>query len=132
MKQEVLGNYRIGLEMVQVALREGDGGEFYYFPEDGSTPRIVIGADNEFEDVLGVLIHEVGELSMCRLGLRYMGSEDMSNDHSGYLFVLTHPQFSDVCNRLAYAIATVQKDLKKAWKKWHKAEKVVAETESVQ
>jgi hypothetical protein len=129
MRIEVLGHYRIGLEIVQVDLREGDGGEFYYFPENGTSPRIVIGADEDFEGVLAVLIHEVAELSMCRLGLRFIGSEDLSNDHSGYLFVLSHPQFSDICNRLALAIVTIQKDLQKAWKKWHKPEKEVAKVE---
>jgi len=128
MKEKVVGFYRIGLENVQVCMRDGDGGEFYYFPDNGSLPKIVIGADGEFEEVLAVFIHEVMEISMCRLGLRYIGSEDMSNDHSGYLFVLNHPQFSDICNRLALAIVMIQKDIKKLWKNWHKKEEEVEKT----
>lgn len=123
MEQVVIGNYIIGHDSVEVILREGDGGEFWFIPDLGKSPRIKVGADADWECLLGTFIHEVTELSMAKKQLRYLASEDLSNDHSGYLFIMTHVEFSDCCNRMAEAMVAAQKDLKKAWKAWHKAKR---------
>lgn len=122
MRQEIVGTYEIGYEQCQIVLREGTGGEFYFIPESGSIPRIKIGADYErWSDVVTVLLHEVFELSMERQRCRYEVSSDTARDHSAYMFMLPHVQFSDVCAKAAECITPALPALAKAWNKWKKS-----------
>lgn len=119
MKQIVVGIYSLGYEAIELVIREGNGGEFYNRPGKGQVPRIKIGADvDAWKDVVSVFLHECFEFIFNRLQCRYEKSYDMGADASGYLYVATHPQFSDVCARVGEGVATALPDLSKAWKKW--------------
>lgn len=124
MKQVIVGVYEIGWEQVQVVLREGTGGEFYSIPEKGSLARIKIGADyRNWNDVVAVLLHEASELMYDRLQCRYMATNHLAGDHTGYLFMANHAQFSDVCWKVGELAANCLPDLQKAWKRWGDAAK---------
>lgn len=121
MKQKIIGVYPIGMSQVQLVLRGGTGGEYYVFPEKGSLARIKVGADQEqWRDVVGVLLHEAFEYTAMHLALRYAPAPDLSKDNGNYLFVMTHTQFSDVCARSGEFISCCLPDLGKAWDKWKK------------
>lgn len=122
-KQKIVGIYYAGFEQFELVLREGDGAEFYAVPEHGENkiPRIKIGADQgKWDDVIAVLLHEVQELIIFRLRGRYSPSDGISIDHAAYLFILTHPEFSELCKRTAEFISDALPDLAKAWKEWKK------------
>lgn len=118
-KQKVVGTYELGSEMVQLVLREGDGGEFYFLPGDQPCPRIKIGADYKlWADVVHVLLHESFEFCAARLACRWWQSDLDTQDHSQYLFALDHRQFDECCCRTAGFLTRALPDLATAWKKW--------------
>lgn len=124
MKQVIIGTYYMGAEYVQIVLRDGDGAEFYITPEHGKVPRMKIGADRDnWHDIVAALLHEALELCMFRLKCRYSPSNDFTNDHSAYLFIMDHCQFTDMCCRAGEFLSECEKDLRKAWRKWKKESK---------
>lgn len=119
LKQVVIGKYELGYEKVQLVLRDGYGGEFYHLPGDIDCPRIKVGADHaEWWKVLTALFHEVGELAASRIGCRFSHADEVANDVHAYLFVMTHPQFSEIQGMTADFVARCWNDLKEAWEKW--------------
>jgi hypothetical protein len=120
MKERVVGIFSLGNDQIELVLREGTGGEFYAVPGKGKIPRIAIGADKEGVEVLSTVIHEVFEFSTFRNHCRYDPSGDYSNDHSAYLFVMSHPQLSDCCGHLAVFLNKALPELEKSWKAWKK------------
>lgn len=116
-KQRVIGTYYMGTESVNLVLRNGTGGEFYLTPELGSVARIKVGMDyDEWNKVVSVLLHEATELAYERMRARYELSGVGSGDHSSYLFVISHVNFSDACTYVAEFISDCLPDLKKAWR----------------
>ncbi len=110
--------------MVQLVLREGSGGECYPLPGDIPHPRVKVGADQaQWSDVVVVTLHEAAELVASTLLYRYEQTNDDGNDRLSLLFVMTHPQFSEVCARVGMFLAQCLPDLGVAWKKWRKGRK---------
>ncbi len=124
MKQKIIGVFSIGFEDIQLVLREGTGGEFFNWPGEGEIPRIKIGADyDKWKDVVAALLHEAAEFAMNRLRCRLNRDYDMGGDHSGYVFMMSHPEFSDVCARVADFLAASLWQLHKEWKAWKRQPK---------
>lgn len=124
MKQKIIGIYEAGYYQIELILREGTGGEFYLTPEKGKCPRIKIGADYvSWFEIIAVLLHEVEEFLIDRIQCRYGSFDDLGNDHSSWLFVLNHVQYSDMCMKTGEYIAKALPDLSKAWKNWKKSKK---------
>ena len=121
MKQKIVGTYYIGFDQIQVVLREGTGGEFWHCPEEGSVARMKVGADQErWEDVLSCLFHEATEFTYDKLRCRFSRSNDLSKDHSEYMFMFNHNDLSHVCACLGEFTAACLPDLSVAYKKWNK------------
>lgn len=121
MRQRIVGTFPIGHEYCELVLREDTGGEFYFMPEKAHIARIKIGADYEhWDDVLNVILHEALELILARTNTRYIENEDMGRDISGFLFVMTHHTYSDVCARLAKFLVPALPAAEKAWRIWKK------------
>ena len=120
MKQEIVGIYEIGLDQIQLVIREGTGGEFYFVPEKGALGRIKVGADNSWHQVVSALMHEAFEMQMTRSHCRFDPAPDYGRDHSSYLFVMNHPMFSDITARVAAFMADSMPDLSRACSKWRK------------
>lgn len=121
MKQKIIGIFPLGHCDVELVIREGTGGEFYCAPEPGKIPRIKVGVDDrKWSFVVGVLLHETMELVMAQLKYRYDQADDYGRDHSSYLFIMTHPQYSDVCARVGLFVSECLPKLTKAYKEWNK------------
>lgn len=121
MKQVIVGTYEYGMGQAQLVLREGTGGEFYIVPEKGSVARIKLGADQaQWTEVLSTLLHEILEMQVALIGCRYSPAPDFGRDHASYLFLMTHPQFSEACGRAAWFLSAAVPDLSKAWAKWNR------------
>lgn len=123
-KQKIIGTYYIGRDCVEVVLREGDGGEFYFIPELGHIPRIKIGAGyDEWREIVSVLLHEAMEFVMSKLKHRYSKTEVFPpRESSDCVFILSHSDFSDVCARVADLISCCIGDLKTEWENWKEKE----------
>jgi hypothetical protein len=120
MKPKIIGTFDMGPQRVQLVLREGDGGEIYLKPGDIDYPRIYVGADKNWEQVMSTLLHEAHELQMLLTGCRLNPAPDHAMDHSSYIFLMNHPQFSEVCARVAMFLVQALPDLAKAYRKWNK------------
>ena len=123
MKQVIVGTYDLGAESVVLILRPGMGGDFHTRSDPPrKMPCISVGADSgSWQKLVAWLVHEVVEVVMMRMGLRYVPDVDYARDAAGYLFVETHAQHSEVCARVGWFLADCLPDLNKAWKKWKKA-----------
>ena len=70
--------------------------------------------------LLLTLLHEVNELALERLHCRYEHPYQMSSDMHAYLFVITHPQFSEMNGLAADFLANCWEDLGQVWREWSK------------
>ena len=123
MKQKIVGIYEAGWENIEVVLMEGLSGEFYFIPETGKNkvPRIKIGADHStWNKVFDVLLHEIDEYVMSKMGFRFKPSQNLNNSHDDYVFIMTHTQFTEKNARVAEFISGCSYDVCKAWKVWKK------------
>lgn len=122
LRQKIVGDYNLGSIQAQVVLRDGYGGEFYSRPEPGSIPRIKVGMDSgdSWFNAVSILHHEVMELCLYQMGLRYGETPDYARDNGAYLFVMNHTEFSEASARTAIFLAECLPDFKKAWKKFKK------------
>ncbi len=118
MRKKDLGAFLMGDFRIRLVITDQWGGAFY-FAYKGSLPLIEIGtASDSWERILSVFIHEAFEFEVARLGYRFSRSNDFGNDHSEYVFMFNHPQFSDVCGRVATFVSNALPALAKAWKEF--------------
>ena len=123
MRQKIVGIYEAGWEQVEVVIMEGQSGEFYLIPEVGKNKvsRVKVGADhNTWHDVLDVLLHEIDEYVMSKMGFRFKPSNNLNNGHEDYVFMMTHTQFTEKNRRVSEFISGCSYDVHKAWKLWKK------------
>jgi hypothetical protein len=103
---------------VQVALRDGIGGEFVWCDDDPCA-RITVGADHDaWGDVVAVVLHEAEEAVAVQLLLRFSLHDSYARDRLSLLFVMTHPQLSEVCARVGPFLAACLPEIEAAWKQW--------------
>jgi len=119
-KQTIIGAYELGMHEVQLVLREGTGGEFYFKPERGHIARIKVGADAGWNHCVSALLHEAFEMSMTVSHCRFAPAPDYGQDQACYQFIMTHSQFSDITARTAIFMSTALPDLSRAFKAFHK------------
>lgn len=115
-KETYIGNYTLGSLSVDVYLRSGRGAEFWFQPEPGYCPRIRIGADGNWYEVLTRIIHEVTEFSFSMRSCRFTPDE-LSQDATSFRFFADHVQFSAVCDDVAFFLSKAEADIKKEWRK---------------
>lgn len=121
MRQKVIGVYEIGMDQVQLVIREGYGGEFWLKPGTGVIPRIKVGVDGTgWNEVVTTLLHEAMEMQMTKSHCRFSRDPDYGRDHGGYIFLMDHTQFSDVTARVASFMAEALPDLAIAFNRWKK------------
>lgn len=128
MKQIFVGSYYLGREYVDVILTEENGGCYYLAPEKQRPPRIKIGIQDDWQETVSIVLHEIQELCMDKLRCRYDATNNMANDHSSYLFILDHITFSDVCARVGKFLADALPDIAKKYSEFKKNEHRGGET----
>jgi len=117
MKPKFVGTYLLGGRHVNLFIGNGDGGYFRFAPSKDNHPSIHVDMHRDWTDMVKVLIHEVHEFVMAEMNLRFNCTQDYGNDMAGYLFVMSHCQFSDVCGRVAQFMVDALPDLAKKWKR---------------
>lgn len=114
-----LGVYEMGYNRVEIEYdAKENGGSFTLLPKgDRRVSVISVGLKhNRWQNVLDVLLHEAMELALYRANARFDPSQNVTGDHSKYLFCCNHPTFSDCCAVVAELITGCQRDLFKVWK----------------
>lgn len=119
-----VGTYDLGLEQVDLWLRDGLGADFSMTPEKGRCPKIQVGMDTgSWQETVGRLHHEAMELTMAKMGLRYGESPDYARDNGASLFVMTHTQFSEASARTGMFLAQALPQFGFAFRKWRSKRK---------
>lgn len=120
MKKELVGVYQLGSENVRLIMaHDKNGGRFWACPdhEKAATIEVSAGQDNWWQ-VVAVLMHEANELAYYRAGLRFSKTPDYANDNGSYLFVMDHTDFSEANARAAHFLTKALPNLATAWNRW--------------
>ncbi len=121
MKTTHITTKQLGLENIKLEAYHGTGGNFRMCPDGGGPASISIGLDyDKFSSVEAILLHEVLEFLMARMGLRLVPDPAWNVGHDAYVFHFNHPQFTELCQSSAYYIGQVTPKLEEAWNKIHK------------
>lgn len=119
-KEKIIGVYSYQLGQVEIVARAGIEAEFQFISRAGSCPRITVGFDATWSRVVGYLFHEVFEFLMATALFRYECSEDLGKDQGGYLFLMNHGQFSDICTKAAMILSQALPDAAREHEDWRK------------
>ena len=107
--------YTFGWEEVTIKTEPGYGG-YFMMPNN----VIVIRLSGTWEQTVAVFLHEAMEWQMSRNKSRFNVTEDLGKDVHSYMFMMSHPVFSDCCAKVAELWTECEKDLKRVWKKEQK------------
>jgi hypothetical protein len=121
-KQKFVGHYLLGAFNVEVYLRDGSGGEFYYAPEPAALPRLKAGIEGGWYQVFAVVLHEAAEFSLSNIRCRYQHDDtQLSSDR--FVFHANHYEFSTMTNDVGAFLASMTPDLAKAYRAWPRGAK---------
>lgn len=110
-----VGIFPLGRDSVRIFFREGNGGEFFINPGDGKIAEIVIGATEDWDDVLATVVHEAFEMVAEKALLRYQKIGDYGYDSASVTFIFSHSDFSHVCACVGSLLAASISELSKAF-----------------
>lgn len=101
-ERDVLGTWKLAGVNVQVVVDWTKiGGSFYFAPDAKGPPRIRVGCDHGWPDVVAVLMHEALELVLTLAGQRFKSCQGWGHNHGDYIFHLDHNQFCQAVDKLA-------------------------------
>lgn len=112
MSRRLIGAYDLGIQSIRVYVRSGNGAEF-----DCGAATMTVGLDSAWPGIVSALCHEALEMSAAQMGIRWCPSPDFSGASDGWLFVMTHPQMSEVSARVGHMLSAALPDLAAAHKK---------------
>jgi hypothetical protein len=110
--RRLIGTYTLGIQSIRVYGRAGNGAEF-----DCGAAEMTLGLDHDWPGVVTELCHEAIEMCAAQMGLRWAPAPDFSGAADGWLFVMTHPQMSEVSARVGHMLSDALPDLATAHKK---------------
>lgn len=114
---KIIGTYYLGPDKVKLYQSPGSDGSIT--ARDGYV-EMVIGIDkNHWPYVLSVLIHESMELAAAQMQLRVRSTDLWGTSSDSYIFLMTHPQFSEAVARSSGFMAACIPDLAAAFKIKH-------------
>ena len=119
MKQIKIGTFPLGHENVDLfGMANTNGGYLDLNPDGGRRPFIEVGLTNELWDLtISILLHETLEFLMMRAFVAYRNIGEIWSSTEGRLFVLSHRQLDNICDRQAMFLAQALPKLAIAWKK---------------
>lgn len=124
MKRILVGQYRLGLRNVRVFINpEDSNGSVYVHPKDNGSAKITVGAESSWGTVFGIFLHEVYELTLIDLNVRYKKDPSFSNQSSDYIFFLSHNELNEAHERIGEFLADAIPDFQAVYKKLKKKPK---------
>lgn len=114
--QKTLGHFNYGCIALELVVREGGGAEFWFHPEHGKPPRIKIGLDCDWPELLGNFLHELFEFGHSYNGSRF-APDGADRGSDCYRFMFDHNMFSRVCVEAGIFCSEAVPELSKAYHK---------------
>ena len=116
--QLLIGTYELGLRTIRLYVRpDGDGGSVKIFPADKGTAKVFIGIDCSWGEAVGILLHELYEVTLIDLNTRYRKTPSFSSESSDFMFLLTHNELGEAHERIGETITEIFPAFAKAYKK---------------
>lgn len=127
--QVMIGTFRLGHENVRLyGMTDNNGGEFDLAPDDGGLAFIKVGmSSNDWNHTVSILLHETMEFLLLRAFVAYAPVQGWSQSLGKRLFVFSHQQLDDLCEKQAGFIASALPELATAWKKNQKSKSTKGE-----
>lgn len=111
---KLLGTYTVGTRPIRVYTEKKSGSGSF----DLRDSRMVVGIQSkDWWEVVNVLLHEATEMAMHDNQCRLAPVVDFGNSHDCYVFLMTHPQFSEITGQVANFLVQVLPDLAKRYNK---------------
>lgn len=118
MKQKIVGSFTLGSSEVLLVIREGTGGEFWMSPEKGHIPRIKVGIENGWNDMVAIALHEALEMALVECGARFSPAPDHARENGGYLFVMDHTKFACAVAMAGHFLSPALPAMSATYRKW--------------
>lgn len=114
MRQKLIGTFDFyDCDVDLIAMPNDSGGWIYYHPD-----RILVGLKYDcWDEAVATLLHECFEFAAARKGVRFERCGKFNRSHDDYLFAFDHPQFSDICSRVACFVTPALPKLAAAYRK---------------
>jgi len=114
----LIGTFPLGRETVDLfGVTSLAGGQLVLNPDSGRA-FIEVGLINEEWDfTVSILLHETMEFLMMRSFVAYRNIGQLYASPSSRLFVLSHEQLDDICDKQAVFVVAALPKLAAAWKK---------------
>lgn len=97
----LVGVFQLGFRMVRlIADFTTANGCVKVCPDDRGLPEVVVGCDTSWSEVCGTFLHEAYELTFIDLQTRYKAQPSWSEESSDFMFIMTHNQLSEACERM--------------------------------
>ncbi len=92
------GNFQISHTNLRISLDPAhSSAELQFYPPDGGCPKIIIGINTSWEDVVASLLHETFELQSYYLQCTFERAGTLGGLSSRYHFLLDHTQMDELC-----------------------------------
>ena len=108
-----------GLRIKVVAEPDAPGGWFFVTDADyDGAPAVHVGLVTDtgaWHDVFDTLLHEVLEVTLALMDLRFTPSYYVGVPYSLFVFHFTHPQYQEAMSRVARVVCAVEPALRKCW-----------------
>ena len=99
-------------------------GYCYTHPDDTHCPRIKVGiARDDWQDVVGVLIHEAMELCLLVRGLAFTNLASFRTNSDDRTFIMNHSEFSHMTEYMGQFLAKALPEIADVFEKHHKTKK---------
>ena len=115
----LIGTFPLGIESFDLfGIANNGSGYLNLNPDGGSKPFIEVGLISDTWDfTVSILLHETLEFLMMRAFVAYRNMGEIYSSMEDRLFVFSHRQLDNICDRQALFIASALPELATAWKK---------------
>lgn len=108
-----VGSWQLGFQMMTVYAQPGVNHGCYSLC-DGDM-HIGLKQPTEYH-LMNVLMHETIEAVASQMGLRFNRTPAFNEGSDRFVFIFDHQQFSELCERSSYFVASAMAKLRPIWK----------------
>jgi len=120
----VVGRFWLGPQAVElVATATGNGGHVVTKPPTPGPAVVTVACADSWPVVVGLLVHELGELALRNVGGEYIPAVDEACATDGYAFMFNHAQFGEAAARVGALLAVALPAFRRAYRAVHRAER---------
>jgi hypothetical protein len=118
--KKTVGIYDLGLHAVKLILDFSKEGGHFTTDSKEHICEITVGANQRWEYVMQVLMHEAFELSLLEVRGRFRYTPDNAGSSDSYVFHFDHNQFSEAAARVGTFVSECLPAMGKVYNKFRK------------